>query len=151
MRRVGVAGAIAAWFAVIAILAAAPVFAPDTALAIIARVVFSGLCHQIPERSFAHDGHLLAVCARCAGIYAGLALGPLLAIAHPLAPRRARWWLVGAVPMATQVVLAWIWPALDLGWLRALTGIWAGLFGGWLLASALSAPRETLDRAPASA
>ncbi|ODS40911.1 hypothetical protein BEH94_08495 [Candidatus Altiarchaeales archaeon WOR_SM1_SCG] len=33
--------------------------------------LFQPLCHQKPERSFFAFGHKLAVCARCAGIYAG--------------------------------------------------------------------------------
>jgi uncharacterized membrane protein len=63
---------------------------------------FSFLCHQIPERSFHVEGHSLAVCARCTGIYAGFTLGVLI---YPLArslreletPRRL-WLLAAAVP-----------------------------------------------------
>jgi uncharacterized membrane protein len=63
---------------------------------------FGYLCHQISERSFHLDGHPLAVCARCAGLYAGFAVG---VIVYPLArslrqletPRRV-WLFVAAVP-----------------------------------------------------
>jgi len=44
--------------------------------------VFAPVCHQIPGRCFALDGHPLAVCGRCLGIYAGFAAGLL---AYPLA------------------------------------------------------------------
>src|ERR671913_225429 len=40
--------------------------------------VFHAVCHQIAERSFHVDGHALAVCSRCTGIYAGFMLSALL-------------------------------------------------------------------------
>src|SRR5215218_11416819 len=42
---------------------------------------FSYICHQISERSLHLDGHQLAVCSRCFGVYLGL-LGGILA--YPL-------------------------------------------------------------------
>jgi len=39
---------------------------------------FSLQCHQDPSRTLRIAGHLFPVCARCTGIYAGLALGALL-------------------------------------------------------------------------
>ena len=39
---------------------------------------FGTLCHQLPERSYFIDGHKLAVCSRCTGVYAGFALTLLL-------------------------------------------------------------------------
>src|ERR1043165_8331227 len=43
---------------------------------------FAVLCHQRPDRSYFIDGHKLAVCSRCTGLYAGfvftLLLYPLL-------------------------------------------------------------------------
>ncbi len=58
---------------------AAPVLAgsyPLTALLI--RNFFSQLCHQDPNRSFLLDGAPVAVCARCLGIYCGVAVGALV-------------------------------------------------------------------------
>ncbi len=40
--------------------------------------VFAPVCHQIPGRCFVLDGHPLAVCGRCLGIYAGFAAGVIL-------------------------------------------------------------------------
>jgi uncharacterized membrane protein len=37
--------------------------------------VFAPLCHQIPEKCFFYRGFPMAVCGRCAGIYAGFAAG----------------------------------------------------------------------------
>lgn len=55
------------------------VTAPTSALGGVAATVtyaFASLvCHQIPERSFYMAGSQWPVCARCAGIYAGVALG----------------------------------------------------------------------------
>jgi uncharacterized membrane protein len=39
--------------------------------------IFHGLCHQRPERSLFIFGSQMAVCSRCAGIYAGLLVGAL--------------------------------------------------------------------------
>ena len=39
---------------------------------------FSAFCHQLPERSYFIDGHKLAVCSRCTGLYGGFALTLLL-------------------------------------------------------------------------
>lgn len=44
--------------------------------------VFAPVCHQIPGRCFALEGHPLAVCGRCLGVYAGFAAGLLV---YPLA------------------------------------------------------------------
>lgn len=38
---------------------------------------FSAVCHQIPERSFYFRGYPMAVCSRCASIYAGFIVGLL--------------------------------------------------------------------------
>lgn len=40
-------------------------------LNIFAYLIFTPICHQIPDRSFLLFGHPLAVCARCLGIYFG--------------------------------------------------------------------------------
>jgi uncharacterized membrane protein len=76
---------------------------------------FGYLCHQISERSFHIDGHPFAVCARCAGLYAGFAAGVLI---YPLArslrqldtPRRL-WLLAAAVPTL-------------IDWAGGVLGIW---------------------------
>jgi len=48
------------------------------------------ICHQRPERSFYVAGAQLPVCARCAGLYVGAALGVLAW--SLLAGRRTREW-----------------------------------------------------------
>ena len=51
------------------------------ALVVSAGVYLTGslLCHQRPERSFSLWGAQMPVCARCAGLYLGGALGVLVA------------------------------------------------------------------------
>ena len=39
---------------------------------------FSFICHQMPERSLHIEGHQLAVCSRCFGVYFGLLAGLLI-------------------------------------------------------------------------
>ena len=70
---------------------------------------YSFLCHQMPERSFHLEGHQLAVCSRCTGIYTGFAASVLF---YPLvrslkradSPARV-WLLLACVPMAIDFAL----------------------------------------------
>lgn len=91
---------------------------------------FSRVCHQIPERSFHIAGHSLAVCARCTGLYVGLAAGVLF---YPLlrslrsTETPARFWLfVAAVPMGIDFLLGFfgIWENTHLS--RFVTGVLLG-------------------------
>src|SRR5688500_17602174 len=62
----------------IAALAAATPLLGDGPRAVV-MALFDPLCHQRPERSFAAAGVQFALCHRCFGVAAGLALGALLA------------------------------------------------------------------------
>jgi uncharacterized membrane protein len=92
---------------------------------------FEKFCHQIPERSFYVDGHPLAVCARCTGIYFGFAAGVLfypiarsLAQSYP-APAR-KWLLIALAPAVLDFALDYlgIWENTRLT--RSLTGALLG-------------------------
>jgi uncharacterized membrane protein len=92
---------------------------------------FEKFCHQIPERSFYVDGHPLAVCARCTGIYFGFAAGVLfypvvrsLAQSYP-APAR-RWLLIALAPAVLDFALDYlgIWQNTRLT--RSLSGALLG-------------------------
>ena len=93
--------------------------------------LFSGACHQIPERSFYLWGFPLAVCARCAGLYAGAAAGvlayPLLRrpLARTDAPPRA-WLLLAVLPTTVDLLLGvtGLWENTHLS--RFLTALLAG-------------------------
>ena len=76
---------------------------------------FSFLCHQIPERSLHIGESKFAVCSRCTGIYAGLALATL---AYPLTRSLRRtdtprllWLFLAAAPLAIDWSLGYfgIW------------------------------------------
>ena len=68
---------------------------------------FAVFCHQLPERSYFIDGHKLAVCSRCTGIYAGFALTLLLypligSLKNTVTPPRS-WLLLATLPLAIDV------------------------------------------------
>ncbi len=73
---------------------------------------FSFLCHQLPDRSFFLDGHKLAVCSRCSGLYFGATLTLLvypllrsLRVAH--APHR-KWLFAAAIPLLIDFFLTFL-------------------------------------------
>ena len=84
-------------------------------------------CHQLPERAFHAAGFPLAVCARCAGLYAGALLGfavyPLArAVARADAPRR-EWLLAAAVPTSLDFALGLTGLWENTHWSRCLTAL----------------------------
>jgi len=102
---------------------------------------FSGVCHQLPERSAHIGGVPLALCDRCLGIYGGVALGIL---AFPAMPgmayrlhRRAGMLLVVAL---TPLALDWAGPVIgtwpNVPWSRAVTGLLFGAAAGVLVGRA---------------
>ena len=105
----------------------------------------SRICHQIAERSFHLDGVQLPVCARCTGIYAGLAIGTLYATFSTSTrwgqtpARKARRVLVlGALPTLVTVLVEWagFWQTSNSA--RALAGAPLGIAVGILVIAALT-------------
>lgn len=91
------------------------------------------VCHQIAERSFQVDGAQLPVCARCLGIYAGVAAGALLYVGRAIsgppreadrvrATREKATLLIAALPTILTVVLEWagLWSPSNVT--RAIAG-----------------------------
>jgi len=89
---------------------------------------FGIFCHQRPDRSYFIEGHKLAVCSRCTGLYAGFAITLLL---YPLV-RSLR---TAANPPRIFLILA----ALPLGIDFSLTffGFWENTHTSRLLTGAL--------------
>ncbi len=91
---------------------------------------FGTLCHQIPERSDFIDGHKLAVCSRCTGIYAGFAFTLLVyplvrSLRNTATPPRSLL-ILAAVPLAIDFSLTFfgIWENTHTS--RLLTGLLLG-------------------------
>jgi uncharacterized membrane protein len=90
---------------------------------------FAVLCHQRPDRSYFIDGHKLAVCSRCTGLYAGFAftllLYPLIRSLRTTTPPPS-WLLLAAVPLGIDFSLTFfgIWENTHTS--RLLTGALLG-------------------------
>ena len=91
---------------------------------------FGTLCHQRAERSFFIDGHKLAVCSRCAGLYFGFAftllIYPLIRSLRNAGPPRPIYLFVAAMPLAVDWSLTFfgIWENTQTS--RLLTGLLLG-------------------------
>jgi uncharacterized membrane protein len=62
--------------------------------------VFHGLCHQQPERTLILLGAPMVVCSRCAGLFAGLAVGAFAPLGARLFPH-GRTLVVASIALAT--------------------------------------------------
>ncbi len=120
---------------------------PAGALRELVKLPFALVCHQRLERTLELAGAPMPVCSRCAGIFAGLALGAV-ALWPRLSLRAARLALFGAgAAMALDVALQ------DLGlhplWhaTRLATGFALGGLGAAALFSAIR--REAVTTQPA--
>lgn len=89
---------------------------------VVAFTYFAGsiVCHQIPQRSFVTAGRQWPVCARCAGIYLGVAAG----FAAWLAVRRITVWR----PTHGLLIkcLAALAVPTAVSWASGVLGIWDG-------------------------
>lgn len=98
------------------------------------RWFYSPLCHQLAERSLEWLDRPLAVCARCAGLYAGALIGMLAGVVPALRGWRPRpiWLLYAVIPTAVDALLPWVaLPALSnapRAWVALPAGLAAGLF-----------------------
>lgn len=91
----------------------------------------SVVCHQLPERSFVTAGVQWPVCARCAGIYLGVAAG----LATWWALRRLiSWRPAGRAWLTTLAVVA---APTAASWVSGVMGFWDGTNG---IRFALAAP-----------
>lgn len=104
------------------------------------RLLFAQACHQIPARSFLLDGHPVGLCARCCGIYAGLALGHGVFARWRLPESTAkRGLLLAAALVAGDVLFEALGTYDNLKLVRLATGGLLGFFAGWFTLRALAA------------
>ncbi|HEU5258713.1 MAG TPA: DUF2085 domain-containing protein [Vicinamibacterales bacterium] len=92
----------------------------------------SHICHQRAERSFHLFAAQLPVCARCAGIYAGAAIGSLLAVSGSIRERSGavspRMLLAaGALPTLITLIAEWSGAWAGGNDARAGAGVWLGV------------------------
>ncbi|MBN2321619.1 MAG: DUF2085 domain-containing protein [Acidobacteria bacterium] len=132
LLRILIAGG---WSLLCILIVGAPILASRAhyASASFIYLIFSNVCHQIPDRSFIIAGFPLAVCQRCSGIYLGLIRGslPRNLFLHHSPEIRRMWVLASIVPLFIDVMLpvAGIWAGSAAS--RFLTGL---LFGTMLSA-----------------
>lgn len=110
------------------------------------RMLFRLTCHGIARRCIELWGVPMPICARCAGIYAGLLAGSLLAVALPAIRERLmrRVLFAAAIPMAIDGLTQLTGLRESTNTLRIATGLLAGIaFGIWVL-SAMRSGREAI-------
>jgi uncharacterized membrane protein len=116
-------------------------------------LLFSPVCHQMPQRSFALQGMPWAVCHRCVGIYFGLFVASLLPsrlwISSLSTERRRKWALVATVPLLMDVIVPYmgLWTNTEKS--RLMTGLIFGIMlMTFLLPGAADFLRELRLRQP---
>ena len=91
---------------------------------------FGTICHQLPERSFFIDGHKLAVCSRCTGLYAGflftLLIYPLVRSLRRTSTPDRKWLFLAALPLAIDFSLTFFGIWENTHTTRLLTGLLLG-------------------------
>ena len=141
-------------FSLVSLIAVAPVAAAsgNSEVAIAIYRAFGILCHQLPERSYFIDGHQLAVCSRCTGLYGGFALTLLLyplirSLRNPVFPH-PRLLVLAAVPLAIDFGVNFFGIWLNTHTSRLLTG---AVLGGAVVFYVMPGIIElSLRHAPAS-
>jgi len=146
--RAGEACALALVSAAAALALASAVLEPwlETALtpaAVLVRLAWSPVCHQIPERCLDLGHGPLAICARCTGLYLGGVLGLVAAAVYAACGRAVprpswRWLALAAAPSLVDVAAG----RLGLGglssWPRLMIGVAPGLVCGLALGHAVA-------------
>lgn len=112
---------------------------PDTAASSVVYRLGAHVCHQRPARSFALNGQMLPVCARCAGLYFSGALAAAVAwvgLSRP--PRRSREvLLLAALPTIATIPVEWLGFSSLSNAIRAAAALPLGAAAGWTFVRAL--------------
>lgn len=120
-----------------------------TALLIAVYAIGSAVCHQLSERSYHLWTAQMPVCARCAGIYVGAAIGAVLTpgarafqasgsrSAERLALQPRQTLLVAALPTLASLVYEWTTGHMPAHWIRAAAGVPLGATVAWMVLSSM--------------
>lgn len=117
------------WMALCLLAAGAPFlahlgqYAPSSAI----YLVFSNVCHQMPERSFSLLGFPFAICHRCFGIYLGLVIGSLVPVAFSTPEKRRIWIAAASLPLLIDTALPFTGIGNNVPCSRLLTGLLFGI------------------------
>jgi len=102
--------------------------------------LFRGLCHQSPERTLVICGAPMDVCSRCAGIYAGIAIGAVLPPFGYMARHgRTVVWIAISVVLLDVAVQNYLLNSINHGF-RIATGLIAGWTAFSFLFSSIEKP-----------
>ena len=105
------------------------------------RPLFKDFCHQIPERTLTFFGTPMVVCSRCAGIYAGIALGAVTPSFVFMARHgRLFLWVALFIVLSDVFVQNYLLHSINHA-LRITTGFIAGWTASAFLFSSIGKPR----------
>lgn len=140
-----VAALAAAWFVVLTALSP-PLLDPGIRLAVMN--AFATVCHQMPDRTFHVDAVPLALCHRCLGVFAGLAVGAGIGLLSRATRERA-YDHAGGFIVAALIPLVLDWTLDVVGLIRNTTAsrLATGALFGLLLGALLIAALRTKTRA----
>lgn len=110
--------------------------------------VLAVLCHQDRDRSLLWEGTRLGICARCTGLYAGLAFAGIAGVALR---RRRAWYRLAGASFAGPLAFGVEQLGLDVGNAGRCAigfglGAWLGFAVGWLLG--VAGPSRARKRVP---
>ncbi len=112
------------------------------------RLLFSRVCHQQLDRTFAVQGVPLAVCSRCIGIYSILPVALVVFSFFFTVLNKAKPYIVRIFAIVSLIVIVdgaanlfHLWQTSDL--IRLLTGVFWGLATALLLVIALTTHRDS--------
>ena len=114
-------------------------------------LAFAPICHQRPERTLVLAGHAMSVCSRCAGLYAGVALGALVAWPRLGSTRYRSVFAIAAALLLMDVVAqdSGLHPVWHLS--RLLTGAACGYVASAWLSHESACIRSGVDAVDAAA
>lgn len=136
--------AVLAWAMVLAVVSAPLLGMTGHATAyLILHDIFSHICHQEPQRSFAMGGFAFPVCARCLGIYVGAAGGALLSLPrrwHIQVPAQIFWGALAANGIDVAMEMMHLHGNMPL--MRLLLGLGFGMAAALFVAGIPGGPER---------